>query len=273
MTDTITLPSGVEVYEGKILVIPGIGVVIPPGSLTPAEVQQLRDDVASVLGMSLDDLADVAADAPASGDALVWNGTSWTPIPLLSGLSRVEQNYGGSAGADDVTLLTFGQGLAVSNPATGRAHIVPVFGTTSTTIAAGNHPHPPTIKGEIDFDKTGAVLSTGSSPLVSHTVTGIVPNLAYDVSITGTLEAVNTNLSGRLTLKTILGGSLEKERSFGFSGGVWSQKTIIDEIMSVSAGGGNTMSLSFTAIYQSGDPTALYTGQLAYRFEPRGGQA
>ena len=106
--------------------------------------------------------------------------------------------------------------------------------------------------------------------LVNQTVTGLVSSVVYDVDITGKLEAVNTNSSGRLYLRSQIGANTAQSVSRGFSGGVWSEVSIDGTQMSVT--GVTSLQLQFWAEYQSGDPTALYSGSLVYKISPRGGQ-
>lgn len=269
MTDTITLPSGVEVTNGMVLVVPGIGVVLPLGGLTPAEVADLRDDVAAVMGLELADLPDVDLTGLADGMYLRWDATDskWEPFAIANGI-RV-RDAAATILSETAADLTFRLGLTATH-SSGRTYVQPVFGASGTAdvVARSDHKHPPTLKGRYTFDKGAAVLGTGISSLVNETVTGLVAGITYDVDVTGTLEAVNTNLSGRLILHTRIGAAAAQSRSRGFSGGVWTEASNHGALMSVT---GTSLQLQFWAEYASGDPTALYTGELVYSISPRGG--
>lgn len=270
MADTITLPSGLEVIEGRVLVIPGIGVVMPESDLTPTEVAALRADVASVLGMGLDDLADVMAASPADGDALLFSAGQWQPGAPLTGIKAFNSS---TLIRDEVKLIVTGYGLEFSvHPTDGAVFLLPVYGGTGSanSFSRSDHLHPPTLKGRFTFDKAAAVLGAGSSSLVNQSVSGLVPGVIYDVDITGRMEAVNTNLSGRLYLRTKIGTQAYQDVSRGFSGGVWTEVAAGGYRMGVT--GGTSLQLQFEAQYQSGDPTALYAGELEYSITPRGGQ-
>lgn len=273
MTDTITLPSGVEVMDGKVLVIPGIGVVLPVGDLTPADVQELRDEVAAVLGLRLADLPDVDLAGLADGNYLRWDAASSTfkAVALTNGI-RVRDTAAVIL-SENAADLTFRAGLTATQTGT-RTYVSPVFGASGTAavVARSDHAHPPTLIGRLDFDKAGAVLGAGTSDLVNTSVSGLIPGVVYDVAIDGVLEAVNTNLSGRLRLHCQIGSTgTTQTLSRGFSGGVWS--TVVTKGTRMGVGAVSTLALRFWVEYLSGDPTTLYTGYLAYSITPRGGTA
>lgn len=277
MSDTITLPSGVEVDQGRVLVIPGAGVVMPVGDLTPSEVQALQDDVQAVLNQELGDLSNVSEAGKAEGMVLgaLADGT-WSPQVLTGKLDQVSTNWppGATKNVPDVSWITLDQGIDINTGVStgGRVHLQLVWGASGTqnVVARANHTHPPSPKGRYTFTKTGEVLSAGTSPLVDETVSGLIPGVVYDVDIRGTLEVVNTHLSGRIRLVAKIGTTAEHTVSRGASGGVWSEKSVTSTRMSIT--GVSSLRLQFWAEYESGDPTALYTGDLTYTVEPRGGQ-
>lgn len=275
MTDTITLPSGVEVYQGPILVLPGASTILPVGDLTPAEVQALRDDVAASMNKALGDLTNVSEAGKVAGSSLVVlpDGT-WAPGVPTGAIGQVNQNWGSFTYVSNVDEIAFTQGIAVEEDTgqPGRVRIVPQFGTSGTQYVAAraDHQHPPTLKSRFTFDKNAAMLSAGESTLVNNYAGGLIPTVVYDVDITGRLEAVNSNSSGRLKLWTKIGGTgTPQSVSRGFSGGVWTEVAITGTRMSVS--NVSSLQLQFWVEYESGDPTALYTGELSYRIDPRGG--
>ncbi len=273
MTDTITLPSGVEVYEGKVLVLPGASTIMPVGDLTPADVQSLIDAVNAAMGQELGDLANVSEAGKVEGMVLgVLADGNWSPQVLTGKLERVGTNWN-TKEVQNVSWLTVGNGIDIHDGTStgGRAHLQLVWGASgsSNAIARADHTHPPTLKSRYMFNKSAAVLGGGTSELVNETVTGLVSTVIYDVDITGRLEAVNTNMSGRLYLRTQIGANTEQSVTRGFSGGVWTEASTTGTQMSVT--GVTSLQLKFWAEYQTGDPTALYTGELAYSITPRGG--
>lgn len=269
---TITLPSGVEVYEGKVLVIPGISSVMPTGDLTPAEVEALKDAVEAVLNQDLGELANVTEAGKSVGLVLTAQADgTWAPQSMTGVIERVSTNWNANE-VLDVELITVGPGIDVNSTlGANRAHLQLVWGTSGSggAVARANHTHPPTLKGRFLFDKAAAVIGAGTSTLVNQTVAGLISSVVYDVDITGKLEGVNTNSSGRLFLRSQIGGNPSQSVSRGFSGGVWSEVSIDGTQMSIT--GVTSLQLQFWAEYQSGDPTALYTGSLVYRISPRGG--
>src|SRR5690606_35619982 len=112
--------------------------------------------------------------------------------------------------------ITFRWGLTATH-SSGRTFVQPVFGASGIqdVVARADHRHPPTIKGRYTFDKAAAVLGAGTSSLVNETVSGLVSGVTYDVDIVGSLEAVNTNLSGRLVLHSRIGSAGAQSRSRG----------------------------------------------------------
>lgn len=271
---SITLPSGVEVAEGPVLVIPRIGVVMPVGDLTPAEVQALRDDVASVMDMGIGDLANVDDSARQDGYVLVYDDNTDTYISTAA--PRGVQDVWSAAYIPDPQPreLQFWAPLYLgphpSNPEITRVHLSLGSTGTSSTVARNDHTHPPTLTGRLAFNKGGAVLGAGTSDLINDSVSGLVSGVVYDVTVAGELEIVNTNNSGRILLHCRVGttGTIQSV-SRGGSGGVWTPISVHGTRMNVT--GVTSLALRFWAEYESGDPTALYSGYLAYSITPRGG--
>lgn len=278
MTDAITLPSGVEVDQGKVLVIPGYGGLMPVGDLTPAEVQALRDDVAALMGIGVGDLSDTDLSALQDGYILQWDALNNVFIASPNtGLAVWQGDEGGSKAVvvSDVTSFIFSQEYGVEVVASADPHVAyprVMYGSSGVAnrAARSDHRHPPTLKRRYTFDKSAAVLSAGTNMLVNQTVTGLVPTVEYDVSLTGKIEVVNTNSSGRVALKTKIGSFPDEFTSRGVSGGVWTEITTDSSQMNVH--GITNLQLQLWIEYQSGDPTALYTGSLTYDISPRGGQ-
>lgn len=277
MTETILSPNGVESYVVRVVVVPGLGAVAPVGALTPAEVQALRDDVATAMNQNLDDLANVTEAGKVEGMVLgVLADGSWSPQNLPGMIERVGTNWpvGGIKSVYDVNVLTVDKGIDIDTGLSidGRAHLALVWGASGTTyaIARSDHSHPPTLVGRFSFNKAAAVLSGGTSELVNQAVTGMVATSTYDIDVIGRLEAVNTNSSGRIRLYTQIGAFSPQNTSHGFSGGVWTQITTDGTRMSVT--GVTSLQVRLWAEYESGDPTALYDGFLKYVIHPRGGQ-
>lgn len=272
MTNTVLSPNGVESYSIRTIVVPGLGAVAPAGSLTPAEVQDLRDDVASVLGMGSGDLADVDLTGIDTGMILVRRSGQWVPEVPSVGLGRVATNWNAKE-ISDVTYLTVGAGIDINTGLStgGRAHLRLVFGASGTqdVVARANHTHPPTRVGKFRFDKSGAILSLGESMLVEESIGGLIPGVTYDIFVTGSLEVVNTNQSGRVQLMVKIGSGGGHGMARGASGGVWTEMNVTGTQMSLT--GVTSVPVTFWVEYLSGDPTALYSGSLSYIVTPRGG--
>lgn len=175
MSDRITTPNGVEVDDGRVIIVPGAGAVLPPTAATQAEYAALRAELAEYRARpdirTLDDLSFVTEEGKKEGDILVCDsGGTWRVQPMPVGVNRVSQNWGPGTGVANATLLTVGQPLQVSIPSAGRAHITPVFGTTAGTFAAGMHAHALPSERVVPFGATG-YLSSGSRQLTTFTVT------------------------------------------------------------------------------------------------------
>lgn len=171
MTDTIKLPSGVEIYEGKAVRIPGLGTVMPAGDLTPAEVQALRDDVQAVLDLELGDLSNVSEAGKSEGLVLaVQSDGTWAPGETAGAIERVSTNWNSNE-ALDVELITVGQGIDVNGSlGANRAHLQLVYGTEANTVAQGNHSHPQPLPTRVTTAPSGYI-SGGSQSLGTASVT------------------------------------------------------------------------------------------------------
>jgi len=59
------------------------------GNLTGNVIGNVTGTVSSIGNHNLEDLADVSSATPTVGQALVWNGSAWTPNSITSGVSRI----------------------------------------------------------------------------------------------------------------------------------------------------------------------------------------
>lgn len=228
MTDTIKLPSGVEVYPGKALRIPGLGTVVPVGNLTPAEVQALRDDVADAMDKDLGDLMNVSEAGKEPGLVLaVQEDGSWAPGGLVGVIEQVRANWNSNS-VENVKLLTVGPGIDVDTQyaETQRAHLIPVFGTTSDTIARGNHTHIQPIPVRVTTAPSGYI-SGGSRSLGSTSVT-LANGITYivEAEVYGQLRGADPGAAYYTLSLTINGNTFT---SPGGSDGFWCVQGVPDK--------------------------------------------
>ena len=232
MDDTIRLPSGVEVYPGKSVRIPGLGTVVPTGNLTPAEVQALRDDVQAVLDLELGDLSNVTEADKVTGLVLtVQDDGTWAPQTMTGMLDRVGTNWpaGNVTTVNDVSALVFTPGISVAesgaNP--GLVLVSPVFGSTSDTIARGSHTHVQPVPVRVTTAPSGYI-SGGSQPLGSTSVTlANNINCIVEAELYGQFRGADSGVA-YYTLSITIGGNTFT--SPGGQNGFWCVQGVPDKI-------------------------------------------
>lgn len=119
----------------------------------------------------LDDVPDVAAASPTSGQFLKWNGSAWVPAAVTSGIPYVK-SAGVTTVEENVTTLDFGASFTATNPTDGWVAVVPSFGGSGTSpdFARADHTHTTASKTYTAYTG-GGYLSSGSRAIGSTNVT------------------------------------------------------------------------------------------------------
>ena len=271
MTDTIKLPSGVEVYEGKSVRIPGLGTTVPVGNLTPAEVQALRDDVQAVLDLELGDLSNVSEAGKEPGLVLaVQEDGSWAPGETTGVIERVSTNWNSNA-VDEVSLISVGPGIDVNTSfsESGRAHLQLVFGATTDTIARGNHNHVQPLPVRVTTAPSGYI-SGGSQPLGSTSVT-LTNGIAYvvEAELYGQFRGADSG-AAYYTLSITIDGNTYT--SPGGESGFWCVQGVPDKVQWQHerrlTGTGAAVAVSASAAWHSGSGFNIDRTYLKVRVRP-----
>lgn len=257
----------IEIQTPPIIIRVGSYALLPPGDLTPAEVQELKADIQAEQNKALDDLTDVTTAGAAEGDTLVRNAAGvWEPGQTTGMIERVSTNWD-PVTVENVNHLTFGPGLAV-DPSFGspRAHVVPQFGTTNTTIARGNHTHAIRVDTQLTFNASGS-FSSGTRTLVAGNVTGLDTTKTYvlkgvlDVHLRGDGAGAGYTRP-RITINGNAVDMPERPRNVA---GVQPCYTMRHPGVTVS--GVSSVAVSATIAYSEGDATWVGGGALTISIE------
>lgn len=272
MTDTIKLPSGVEVYPGKSVRIPGLGTIVPAGDLTPAEVQALRDDLADAMDKGLGDLNDV--DTTGDTDMVLFKQSDGTFAfgSMAGSMAEVGQNWGSPVPVfTDIHSLRFRPGLYVEesdvNP--GLVLVGPVFGTTINTIAQGSHTHFQPLPTRVTTAPSGYI-SGGSQPLGSTSVPladGI--NCVVEAELYGQFRGADSG-AAYYTVSITIGGNTFT--SPGGESGFWCVQGVPDKIQWQHerrlSGTGAAVAVSASVAWHSGSGFNIDRTYLKVRVRP-----
>lgn len=247
----------------------------PVNDIPAAEWVDIKNRVAAVEGLGLVDLSDIDLTDLDDGMLLSWNEGSemWVPVVAPTGaLDRVAQNYGGSPGADNVVLLTFGQGLSVINPSTGRAHIAPVFGNAANTVAEGNHSHiqpaPSRWSAPPSGYMGGGSRAIGSTAPASISLTAGIPYV-LEAEVYGQFRGADPG-AAYYTLSINIGGDVRS--SPGGTDGFWCVQGVPDKIHWEHSrrltGAGTGVSVSASVAFHSGAGFNVDRTYLKVRLRP-----
>ena len=214
----------------------------------------------------LSDLSNVSSTAPANGEVLKWNGSSWAPGSDLTGSGGT----GAPTAAEYFTLsadatltnervLTFGTGLTATDGGAGAQYDVEVnYGTTQGTACQGNdsrlsdartptaHTHDmvDSYVGHIVTPDTTNPYLIDIYAATARTITGI-----HIVTGTGTVDYTWQRISGGLTsvIYTADGqGTTQSDITSGLTNNTISAGDKLQLTIDATSGGGR---LDFTVVY------------------------
>lgn len=153
-----------------VIVVPS-SADIPPGNITEAEWLAIKDRVTVVEGYELADLGDVDLDGIADGQLLAWNASNqvFEPVAIQGGLQDafdVDTQFVGPFWR----LQAWGAVYVVPHGTTdGMLRIGVNTGTTSGTVATGNHTHRLPAYERAEFGPSG-YMSGGTRQLATQSV-------------------------------------------------------------------------------------------------------
>ena len=249
-----------------------VGSLGAPGTgITPTEYASLDSDRNALLARA--NITGVAAipgvvlTALADGQVLAYQASSghWINVANLEAVKTVKNNS--SVIMSNADTLNWSSAFAVTQDGTvtTQADIAPVFGTTSTTFAVGNHVHNAGIVNRWTFAATG-LLSSGSRTLATNTSTVLVNGVTYDWHATFVVTGRNNVNNGTVTLSFTIAGST-MTRTLTTVGGVPHEMTIPHAGVSVGTGAGITVTASIA--YGANDPTNVDDGWVTFNARPR----
>lgn len=255
----------IEIQTPPIIIRVG-SANLPPGDIPPPEWEEFKGRVIAQENKALDDLTDVDTAGADDGDTLVYESGEWKPGQTTGMIERVSTNWD-PVTVENVNHLTFGPGLAV-DPSFGspRAHVVPQFGTTNTTIARGNHTHAIRVDTQLTFSASGS-FSSGTRTLVAGNVTGLDTTKTYvlkgvlDVHLRGDGAGAGYTRP-RITINGNAVDMPERPRNVA---GVQPCYTMRHPGVTVS--GVSSVAVSATIAYSEGDATWVGGGALTISIE------
>jgi hypothetical protein len=263
------------------------------GNVTGNLTGNVTGQVSNINNHNLSDLGNVASDAPTSGQALVWNGSAWTPGTVISS-SGVTKIIAGSNisitptnGTGDVTInadgpsfddYDFGLLSGVRNSFDLIMQFTNVdFGSiydgTSIKLDLG-----PIIEGSVLYglESSSATVTEGNTftislttinaengTLVPYTITGVSSNDINGASLTGSFTVINNFASITFTVSA---DELVETETFTLTldfiaPAVFVSVTLLDpgsEVPEYTEGnidGGSPTTTSFTVVADGGSPT------------------
>lgn len=238
-------------------------VQFPPGDVTQAEWQQLRQEVQDATVVTVGDLQDVDMTGIADGQVLVYDLDTETFEPGNVGVP-LQMQYGGIAGRfGPVEVIDTRYGIQVTQ-SEGFPHIAivePIYGTGANTIAEGNHGHAIRVNPSFPFPASGS-FSSGTRTLVGGNVTGLDPSRVYilkgtlDVQLRGDGTGAGRTRP-RMTINGVAVDIQEPPRSVA---GVQPQYTVRHPGVQVT--GVSSVAVSASIAYVDGDPTWVGGGVL-----------
>lgn len=263
------------------------------GNVTGNLTGNVTGQVSNINNHNLADLGNVASDAPTNGQALVWNGSAWTPGTVVSN-SGVTKIIAGSNisiaptnGVGDVTInaagpsfdsYDFGLLSGVRNSFDlimqfTNVDFGSIYDSTSVKLDLG-----PVVEGSVlyglesssttviegnSFTVSLTTVNVENGTLVPYTITGVSSNDIGGASLTGSFTVINNFASISFTVSV---DELVETETFtltlnSITPAVFVSVTLLDpgsEVPEYAGGnidGGSPTSTSFTVVADGGSPT------------------
>ncbi len=114
---TTLLEDGLYIFSDLDLTLGSNGSVVVDTDLVVNGT--VFGQISDISNHNLEDLGDVSSTAPSTGQALVWNGTSWAPGNVSGGVTRIvagtNVTVSPTGGTGEVTINSTGGGLSVTD--------------------------------------------------------------------------------------------------------------------------------------------------------------
>lgn len=243
----------------------------PGTGVTSGQWTTIRADVDGLINappLTLNDLNLVVITNPQAGQALVYNANgAWTNVTTLEAVKYVKSGDATLVvtDADRLNFLTTGLTVVQNGQRPTQADIGILYGTTSGTVAAGDHVHNATLQNHWDVAATG-VLSSGARTLVSQSTTALVAGVVYNCAAKLVVTGRNNVNSGTVTLSIKIGADTAHTREQQTVGGV--PHELIVEGESTVTGTGAPLTVIATVSYSTGDPTDIRDGYIVFTAWP-----
>lgn len=208
----MTNPAYKTTWNQDIFLIE-VGIPGPPGTgFTAIEATAVRNRLTVLEGRpnisTLESLTNVPDTGAVNGQSIIKTPGGWTYGNPSGALNSVSDASGSSV--TNPTVLTTSLGLAVTEETSGigkRAHISMQYGATGTANKAAREDH--VHSGPIVVNQTivyQGVLSTGSKIVQNTGLTGMDPDIIYDIEYTLNLDViaagVESNIGPRVRIGT-----------------------------------------------------------------------
>lgn len=239
-------------------------------TITPAELAAINTNLVTLNGQRLEQHTGVDPAGMAAGKTFLVapDGVSWL-IGTPPGLTRVAQD--GTSKITNAGSINVKSGLQATDDGAGEVGIAPRYGTTSSTIAEGNHQHTSANVTRTQFGATGT-LSSGSRTLATLNVV-LASGIDWMLYARGFVVGRNNISSGTFSVGIRLGGSAsypEEFQEYQTVGGVPTPCEV--DTSRPLVGGGNitcTLRAIISSPYGSGDPVDLRAGRVVVQAWPR----
>lgn len=227
ITPTITLPASgganfdgkhLEVYDGTGSVLYSIPVTLT-GDVTGSGNGTLATTVVKIQGFA------VSASAPSTGNALVWNGTAWTPTTVVQtiGAGDASISVGGTVTARTLTTGRVDQ-IFTAQPPTAAVNF---NGQEATNAATPTTAASLATKQYVD----SLVAGLPSRPLCNYATTAALPTVLYVNGVSGVGATLTAVAPGVLTVDGVAQNTLNtpilvKDQASAFQNGIYTLTTV-----------------------------------------------
>lgn len=227
ITPTITLPASgganfdgkhLEVYDGTGSVLYSIPVTLT-GDVTGSGNGTLATTVVKIQGSA------VSASAPSTGNALVWNGTSWTPTTVVQTIAAGDTSIavGGTVTARTLTTGRVDQ-IFTAQPPTAAVNF---NGQEATNAATPTTAASLATKQYVD----SLVAGLPSRPLCNYATSAALPTVLYVNGVSGVGATLTAVAPGVLTVDGVAQNTLNtpilvKDQASTFQNGIYTLTTV-----------------------------------------------
>lgn len=235
----------------------------------------IRGEVDELLSRSaidaLDDLADVDAPSPSSGQVLAWNGSAWEPVALTGGMAQIWDGDEFSGPYDRLNPIAPLYLLDDDPVQPGMAKLGVQLGGigVSNLPARSDHTHTNPAPARTTFGP-GGYLSSGTRTLASTNVT-LAAGISYVVEATLRVQMRGAD-PGACYYRASVSIAGNTRQSTGGVNGFWCVQGVPREQTweheRTITGTGAAISISAAVAYDSGGGFYTDAGELVVRLRP-----